>query len=219
MDSQQNVSRGRMPVSARLTAARKQKKGRKWGAGVIAAVIAMAWTVGGLVLPSMADTGNAMASVKPTVTVNGNQPVNVQAVGTNENPYVVTALNLKGLKSFTDQQQAHNYYGTTGTFGSYGIQYLPAACVVRPGTILPGLHDSVQFDYGRNSTPTKKPIVNGKWPKPFGVWVLTPGASNGFGNNSATTRSANPDSDTLTINGDTLSADDSGATLSRVVPS
>lgn len=219
MDSQQNVSRGRMPVSARLTAARKQKKGRKWGAGVIAAVIAMAWTVGGLVLPSMADTGNAMASVKPTVTVNGNQPVNVQAVGTNENPYVVTALNLKGLKSFTDQQQAHNYYGTTGTFGSYGIQYLPAACVVRPGTILPGLHDSVQFDYGRNSTPTKKPIVNGKWPKPFGVWVLTPGASNGFGNNSATTRSANPDSDTLTINGDTLSADDSGSTLSRVVPS
>ena len=61
MDSQQNVSRGRMPVSARLIAARKQKKGRKWGAGVIAAVIAMAWTVGGLVLPSMADTGNAMA--------------------------------------------------------------------------------------------------------------------------------------------------------------
>ena len=59
----------------------KGKKSRNWTAGVIASAIAVAWAVGGLVMPSLAATPAAQASVHPTVTVSPDANFNVGSNG------------------------------------------------------------------------------------------------------------------------------------------
>lgn len=217
----------------------KGKKSRNWTAGVIASAIAVAWAVGGLVMPSLAATPAAQASVHPTVEVpGGTEDVKGASVGS---PKVGTAIELD-LFSTQDVEEASKHYGETRQVGDYTAQYLPKECIIRPTrTDATGKHwydgDSMllQVATDRDVKPGDK-----IWKEhSFGAWVLYPSGSSSISINQASSpskaatsnrsavSSAEPeeDEDTLTlslepIEGEAMAAAgapaDTGATQARI---
>ena len=167
----------------------KGKKSRNWTAGVIASAIAVAWAVGGLVMPSLAATPAAQASVHPTVEVpGGTEDVKGVSVGS---PKVGTAIELN-LFSTKDVEEASEHYGETRQVGDYTAQYLPKECIIRPTrTDATGKHwydgDSMllQVATDRDVKPGDK-----IWKEhSFGAWVLYPSGSSSISINQASSPS------------------------------
>lgn len=155
----------------------KGKKSRNWTAGVIASAIAVAWAVGGLVMPSLAATPNAQASVHPTVDVSPDASLDM---GDNGNVRYRLAYNGY-LFSTKDPREAAEHYGETAQVGDFTAQYLPKECITRASGVRDGnpywngydALDQVAPDRGFTA---KKPLA-ASFEKGFGAWVIFPGGS------------------------------------------
>ncbi|MDY6076758.1 MAG: VaFE repeat-containing surface-anchored protein [Mobiluncus sp.] len=199
----------------------KGKKSRNWTAGVIASAIAVAWAVGGLVMPSLAATPAAQASVKPTVTVSdGNGVVS----GTQVQGKSFGVAVKMDLFSTEDQAEAALNYGKTTQVGEFTAQYLPKECIIKYSSITTvgggknkktyayfsndqGLQE-VHPDRGNRDVKLEK-----RYDHAFGAWVLYPSGSSlvsfnqssspskAASSNRSTVSSAEPeeDEDTLTL--------------------
>lgn len=218
----------------------KGKKNRNWTAGVIASAIAVAWAVGGLVMPSLAATPAAQASVHPTVTVSPDANFNM---GTNGN--VRYRLAYTGhLFSTKDPQEAAAHYGETAQVGDFTAHYLPKECITKASGVRDGNPYWTGFDALDQVVPdrgaTAKKPLKPSFEKGFGAWVIFPGSSsttlpfNPSGSSSqaasssrSAVSSAEPgeDEDTLTlslkpIEGEAMAAAgapaDTGATQARI---
>ena len=218
----------------------KGKKSRNWTAGVIASAIAVAWAVGGLVMPSLAATPTAQASVHPRVDV-VSDPVDVNG------NQVSTAKRAVGLDinlfSTTDQAKAAEHYGDTQQVGEFTAQYLPKECIIKPTKINregyaefgsnDGFLTNIEADrnnYGK--VLDKGQEKNENWSKTFGAWVLFRGGSSSVSLNKApsssqaatSNRSAvsavepGEDENTLTLSLDPVEGEtaDTGATQARI---
>lgn len=211
----------------------KGKKNRNWTAGVIASAIAVAWAVGGLVMPSLAATPTAQASVHPTVTVSPDANFNV---GSNGN--VRYRLAYTGhLFSTKDPQEAAAHYGETAQVGDFTAHYLPKECITKASGVRDGNPYWTGFDALDQVVPdrgaTAKKPLKPSFEKGFGAWVIFPGGSsttlpfNASGSSSqaaTSSRSAvsavepGEDENTLTLSlgpveGETA---DTGATQARI---
>ena len=155
----------------------KGKKNRNWTAGVIASAIAVAWAVGGLVMPSLAATPTAQASVHPTVTVSPDANFNV---GSNGN--VRYRLAYTGhLFSTKDPQEAAAHYGETAQVGDFTAHYLPKECITKASGVRDGNPYWTGFDALDQVVPdrgaTAKKPLKPSFEKGFGAWVIFPGSS------------------------------------------
>lgn len=222
----------------------KGKKSRNWTAGVIASAIAVAWAVGGLVMPSLAATPTAQASVHPTVTVSPDANFNV---GSNGNVRYRLAYTGQ-LFSTKDPQEAAAHYGETAQVGDFTAHYLPKECITKATSVdrlgnpyWDGFDalDQVAPDRGIIAKKRIAPSTE----KGFGAWVIFPGSSsttlpfNPSGSSSqaaSSSRSAvsavsavepEEDEDTFTLNlepieGEAMAAAgapaDTGATQARI---
>lgn len=211
------------------------KKGRNWTAGVIASTIAVAWAVGGLVMPSLAATPTAQASVHPTVNVSPDANFNM---GTNGNVRYRLAYTGQ-LFSTKDPQEAAAHYGDTAQVGDFTAHYLPKECITKADRFdtMPDMKgtprwdrydalDQVAPDRGKIA---EKPLGKNA-PMGFGAWVIFPGSSSatlpfnpsGSASRAATSnRSAvepeEDDADTLTLSLEPIEgeATETGATQAR----
>ena len=219
----------------------KGKKSRNWTAGVIASAIAVAWAVGGLVMPSLAATPVAQASVHPTVTVSPDANFNV---GSNGNVRYRLAYTGQ-LFSTKDPQEAAAHYGETAQVGDFTAHYLPKECITKASGVgragdpyWDGYDALDQVAPDRGPVAKKKLAANTE--RGFGAWVIFPGSSSttlpfnpsGSSSQAATSNrsavsSVDPgeDEDTLTlslepIEGEAMEAAgapaDTGATQARI---
>lgn len=153
------------------------KKGRNWTAGVIASAIAVAWAVGGLVMPSLAATPNAQASVHPTVDVSPDASLDM-----GDNGNVRYRLAYDGyLFSTKDPREAAAHYGETAQVGDFTAHYLPKECITRASGVRDGNpywngHDSLDQVAPDRGVTAKKPLA-ASFEKGFGAWVIFPGSS------------------------------------------
>lgn len=219
----------------------QNKKSRNWTAGLIASAIAVAWAVGGLVMPSLAATPNAMASVHPTVNVSPDANFNV---GSNGNVRYRLAYTGQ-LFSTKDPQEAAAHYGETAQVGDFTAHYLPKECITkatkvdRNGTPFWDGYDALDQVAPDRGIIAKTKIAS-TTEKGFGAWVIFPGSSsttlpfNPSGSSSqaaSSSRSAvsavdpEEDEDTFTLNlepieGEAMAAAgapaDTGATQARI---
>ena len=112
----------------------QSKKSRNWTAGLIASAIAVAWAVGGLVMPSLAATPTAMASVHPTVTVSPDSSFDIGKDGD-----IRYRLAYNGqLFTTKDPQEAAAHYGQTAKVGDFTAQYLPKECITKASGVRDG---------------------------------------------------------------------------------
>ena len=216
----------------------QSKKSRNWTAGVIASAIAVAWAVGGLVMPSLAATPSAQASVHPTVTVSPNAQIDMQKDKSKRFILAYTGH----LFSTKDPKEAAEHYGETAQVGDFTAQYLPKECITKADRISTwGIQKGTpQWDRGDGleqvapdrgklyETPLGKDIEKG-----FGAWVIFPGGSSttlpfnasGSSNQAATSSrsavsSVDPaaEEDTLTLSLDPVEGEtaDTGATQARI---
>lgn len=219
----------------------KGKKSRNWTAGVIASAIAVAWAVGGLVMPSLAATPAAQASVHPTVTVSPDANFNV---GSNGNVRYRLAYTGQ-LFSTKDPQEAAAHYGETAQVGDFTAHYLPKECITKASGVgragdpyWDGYDALDQVAPDRGPVAKKKLAANTE--RGFGAWVIFPGSSSttlpfnpsgsssqAASSNRSAVYSAEPeeDEDTLTlslepIEGEAMAAAgapaDTGATQARI---
>ena len=211
----------------------QNKKSRNWTAGVIASAIAVAWAVGGLVMPSLAATPTAMASVHPTVTVSPNAQIGMEKDKSKR--YVLAYTG--NLFSTKDPQEAAEHYGETAKVGDFTAQYLPKECITKASGVRDGnpywngfdALDQVAPDRGATAKKPLKPSFE----KGFGAWVIFPGGSsttlpfNSSGSSSqaaSSSRSAvsavdpGEDEDTLTLSLEPIEGEtaDTGATQARI---
>lgn len=216
----------------------QSKKSRNWTAGLIASAIAVAWAVGGLVMPSLAATPTAMASVKPTVTVSPDANFNV---GSNGNVRYRLAYTGQ-LFSTKDPQEAAAHYGETAKVGDFTAHYLPKECITKADRIstwgeMKGTPQWDRYDALEQVAPDRgklyeKPLGKDVL-KGFGAWVIFPGSSsttlpfNSSGSSSqaaSSNRSAvsavdpGEDEDTLTLSLEPIEGEtaDTGATQARI---
>ncbi|MCV0021630.1 adhesin, partial [Mobiluncus curtisii] len=214
----------------------KGKKGRNWTAGVIASAIAVAWAVGGLVMPSLAATPSAQASVKPTVNVSPDANFNI---GTNGNVRYRLAYTGQ-LFSTKDPQEAAAHYGDTAQVGDFTAHYLPKECITKAnrldtmgdmkGTPRWDGYDALEQVAPDRGKIAQKPLGQNA-PMGFGAWVIFPGSSSatlpfnpsGSASRAATSdRSAaepeEEDADTLTLSLEPIEgeATETGATQARI---
>lgn len=191
-------------------------KSRNWKAGVVASAIAVAWAIGGLVMPSMAATPTTMASVKPKVEVDSDG-IDVHG-GTGDTTRYAIALKTD-LYYTMNQSEAAAHYGETKQVGEYTAQYLPKACIVSPtgwnknsGTDQwsDGFLDVTVSDRGREGKTVKRSI--------FGTWVLYPNSVSTASFSRAASAPASSGSNTVTfsINPISLSVD-SGSSQAKVL--
>ena len=219
----------------------KGKKSRNWTAGVIASAIAVAWAVGGLVMPSLAATPAAQASVHPTVTVSPDANFNV---GSNGNVRYRLAYTGQ-LFSTKDPQEAAAHYGETAQVGDFTAHYLPKECITKASGVgragdpyWDGYDALDQVAPDRGPVAKKKLAANTE--RGFGAWVIFPGSSSttlpfnpsgsssqAASSNRSAVYSAEPEEDegTLTlslepIEGEAMAAAgapaDTGATQARI---
>lgn len=156
----------------------KGKKSRNWTAGVIASAIAVAWAVGGLVMPSLAATPAAQASVHPTVTVSPDANFNV---GSNGNVRYRLAYTGQ-LFSTKDPQEAAAHYGETAQVGDFTAHYLPKECITKAsGVGRAGDPYWDGYDALEQVAPDRGPVAKKKLAanteRGFGAWVIFPGSS------------------------------------------
>ncbi|WP_299294903.1 VaFE repeat-containing surface-anchored protein [uncultured Mobiluncus sp.] len=154
----------------------KGKKSRNWTAGVIASAIAVAWAVGGLVMPSLAATPTAQASVHPSVDVTNDQET-LRADSGYVSGYT-PALEMD-LTSSQKQSEAMEHYGETQPINNYMAQYLPKECIIKAVPGATGTARRYPNDYllervlddrerGKDVSGTNDG---------FGAWVLFPNGS------------------------------------------
>ena len=155
----------------------KGKKNRNWTAGVIASAIAVAWAVGGLVMPSLAATPTAQASVHPTVTVSPDANFNVSSNGNVRYRLAYTGH----LFSTKDPQEAAAHYGETAQVGDFTAHYLPKECITKASGVRDGNPYWTGFDALDQVVPdrgdTAKKPLKPSFEKGFGAWVIFPGSS------------------------------------------
>lgn len=219
----------------------KGKKSRNWTAGVIASAIAVAWAVGGLVMPSLAATPAAQASVKPTVTVSPDAKLEAGKDGD-----IRYRLAYNGqLFSTKDPAEAAAHYGDTAQVGDFTAHYLPKECIVkadrvdRRGNPMWDGYDALDQVAPDRGDVAQKPIKP-NFEKGFGAWVIFPGSSSttlpfnssGSSSQAATSNrsavsSVDPeeDEDTLTLSLEPIEGEattaagapaDTGATQARI---
>lgn len=219
----------------------KGKKSRNWTAGVIASAIAVAWAVGGLVMPSLAATPAAQASVHPTVIVSPDANFNV---GSNGNVRYRLAYTGQ-LFSTKDPQEAAAHYGETAQVGDFTAHYLPKECITKASGVgragdpyWDGYDALDQVAPDRGPVAKKKLAANTE--RGFGAWVIFPGSSSttlpfnpsGSSSQAATSNrsavsSVDPgeDEDTLTLSLEPIEGEamaeagasaDTGATQARI---
>ncbi|WP_308534509.1 VaFE repeat-containing surface-anchored protein [uncultured Mobiluncus sp.] len=212
----------------------KGKKSRNWTAGVIASAIAVAWAVGGLVMPSLAATPTAQASVKPTVTVSPDSSFDIGKDGDERYRLVYNGQ----LFTTKDPQEAAAHYGQTAKVGDFTAQYLPKECITkatkvdRYGTPFWDGYDALDQVAPDRGIIAKTKIAS-TFEKGFGAWVIFPGGSSttlpfnasGSSSQAATSnRSAvsavepGEDEDTLTLSLEPIEGEtaDTGATQARI---
>lgn len=157
----------------------KGKKSRNWTAGVIASAIAVAWAVGGLVMPSLAATPNAQASVHPTVNVSSKANVGLEKDKSKR--YVLAYTG--NLFSTQDPQVAAAHYGETAQVGDFTAHYLPKECISRATGVSGGSKQPYWggFDALDQVAPDRGPIakkaLKNDLQMGFGAWVIFPGSS------------------------------------------
>lgn len=197
-------------------------KSRNWKAGVVASAIAVAWAIGGLVMPSMAATPTTMASVKPTVKVEP-EPIDVTSGTDNNSRYnVALKANLFYTKS---QSEAAAHYGETKQIGEYTAQYLPKECIIKADHIVgdyaiyPDDHLMIQVQNDRGKQRGRILPNTGNYARQgFGAWVLFPNSVSTASFSRAASAPASSGSNTVTfsINPISLSVD-SGASQAKVL--
>lgn len=191
-------------------------KSRNWKAGVVASAIAVAWAIGGLVMPSMAATPTTMASVKPTVEVDSDG-IEVHGGSGDTTRY---AIALKTDLYYTmKQSEAAKHYGETKQVGEYTAQYLPKACIVSPtgwnnmektDKWSDGFLDVTMSDRGREGKTVKRSI--------FGTWVLYPNSVSTASFSRAASAPASSGSNTVTFSINPISLGvDSGSSQAKVL--
>ncbi|WP_252865068.1 hypothetical protein [Mobiluncus mulieris] len=195
-------TQGRMPVSGliKVGKGKRRRTTRNWGAAFVAASVAVAWTVGGLVMPSMAAEPAVIGKVHPEVNISGGGTANVSLAGQNTNLYYA-ALSTN-LFTTIDRVYAQKMYGKTEQLGDFTAQYLPRACFVRDDRIISNepLGNFIRMDEGGPSYLGRR----------YGAWVLYPNGSKSFSVDSSKSRSADRSVDSPS---DVDDADDTEDTL------
>lgn len=211
----------------------QNKKSRNWTAGLIASAIAVAWAVGGLVMPSLAATPTAMASVHPTVTVSPDSSFDIGKDGD-----IRYRLAYNGqLFTTKDPQEAAAHYGQTAKVGDFTAQYLPKECITKASGVRDGNPywngDDALLQVATDRGAIAKKTIPSSTEKGFGAWVIFPGGSsttlpfNASGSSSqvaTSSRSAvsavepGEDEDTLTLSLEPIEGEtaDTGATQARI---
>lgn len=184
-------TQGRKPESTLVTRAPKRKRrSRNWGAALVAASIAVAWTVGGLVMPSMASEPPSVASVHPEVNVSGGGSVDVGTTGSGAET-LVGFLRTSALTSTKDKNTAWSMYGTTQSFGEYTAQFLPKSCIV-----------GMSNNYGTIGERIAEEWITRPGARYYGAWVLFPKDHKDFSLDASTSRSADRSADSSTADAD-----------------
>lgn len=155
----------------------KGKTSRNWTAGVIASAIAVAWAVGGLVMPSLAATPAAQASVHPTVNVSTTASIDMSKDQSKR--YVLAYTGH--LFSTKDPQEAAAHYGETAQVGDFTAQYLPKECITKASGLRDGNPYWDGFDALEQVASDRGLVAKKKLrtdlEKGFGAWVIFPGGS------------------------------------------
>lgn len=176
MDNMTRKPRESRSAASGLTKVGFKKKSRNWAAGAVAVGVAIAWTIGGLVMPSMAAESQPQASVHPTVEVVASTE-NVRGTPVSSSR---AALALEDdLFTSTDHSAALAHYGETRQIGEYTAQYLPKECILKATSVTtnPEGVTTVKFTHSGGAEDvllgqTKADRDTAKLIRPYGAWAL-----------------------------------------------